>query len=101
MKPTTLALAAAAAAFALPTMTSSASAYMCMSVKTHAQIHHPVRAVARQQVLSSWSYKVRNNHGLAWSVLKIARAKSGNCSKAGQRWVCVFSARPCKYVPAS
>ena len=101
MKPTTLALAAAAIAFALPAMTSSASAYACKSAKTTAAVQHPVRSVARRSIGNAWSQKVRNNYGLAWSVIKYARTKSGTCAKNGSNWVCVFSARPCKYVPRS
>ena len=101
MKPTTLAAAAALAAFSLPAMTSTASAYVCHSVSTHVQVHKPTRISARIQARKSWAYKVRQNHGLAWSVWKIAKTKSTNCHKAGQRWVCVASAKPCKYVPAS
>ncbi|MEM7427419.1 MAG: hypothetical protein AAF441_15095 [Pseudomonadota bacterium] len=101
MKPATFVLAAAVAAFALPSMTTTASAYVCHSVNTSVKVHKPTRFKARIQARKSWSYKVRQNHGLAWSVWKIAKTKSTKCTKAGQRWVCKASAKPCKYVPAS
>ena len=47
------------------------------------------------------SRRLYKNHGLVWSVWKIAKTKNTNCHKAGQRWVCVASAKACKYVPAS
>lgn len=101
MKPANLVLAAAVAAFVLPAITSNASAYLCHSVSKQVQVHKPTRIGARLQARKSWTHKVRQAHGLEWSVWKIAQTKNVSCNKAGQRWVCVASAKPCRYTPSS
>jgi len=55
-------------------------------------------APARIQPRKSWSLKVKNDRGLAWSVWKIAKNRSMKCKKSGQRWVCTAKAKPCLYV---
>ena len=99
MKSLQLALAAAVLALSVPTvMTSTASAYQCRHIPTQVKVHKPTRWAARKQARKSWSLKVKNNRGVAWSVWKIARNKSIKCKQAGQRWVCIAKAKPCLYV---
>ena len=88
MTPLKIAMAAAVLAFSVPTvMTTSASAYQCKSGYTQVQVHMPTRMAARKQARKSWSLKVKNDLGLAWSVWKIAKHKSNKCKKSGQRWI--------------
>ena len=99
MKSLNIALAGAVLALSVPTvMTSTASAYQCRHLPTQVKVHRPLQMAARVQARKSWSLKVKNNRGLAWSVWKIAKNKSVKCKKAGQRWVCTAKARPCHYV---
>lgn len=98
MKTLNLTLVAAAAALCLPLLATSASAYQCKHIATSAKVHAPTKAASRAQSKASWTYKVKNSRGLAWSVWNIAKAKRVKCEKAGQRWVCTARAKPCKYV---
>jgi hypothetical protein len=99
MTPLKIAMAAAVLAFSVPTvMTTSASAYQCKTGYTQVQVHMPTRMAARKQARKSWSLKVKNDLGLAWSVWKIAKHKSNKCNKSGQRWICKAKAKPCLYV---
>ena len=98
MKPLKIATAATiAAAAALSFNVTSASAYQCSSGYKQVQVHKPTRVASRRQARKSWTYRVKNDLGLAWSVWKIAQSKSVSCDKAGQRWVCVARAKPCLY----
>ncbi|MEM8685864.1 MAG: hypothetical protein AAGF81_00945 [Pseudomonadota bacterium] len=98
MKTLNLTLVAAVAALCLPVLTTSASAYQCKRIPTQVKVHAPTKAASQAQSKASWTIKVKNSRGLAWSVWNIAKAKKVNCTKAGQRWVCVAKAKPCKYV---
>lgn len=99
MKSLNVVLAAAVLALSVPTvMTSTASAYQCRHIPTQVKVHRPLKMAARIQARKSWSLKVKNNQGVAWSVWNIAKAKSIKCKKAGQRWVCTAKAKPCLYV---
>ena len=98
MKTLNLTLVAAVAALCLPALTTSASAYQCKRIPVKVQVHAPTKAASYVQSKASWTIKVKNSRGLAWSVWNIAKAKKVNCAKAGQRWVCVAKAKPCKYV---
>ena len=98
MKILNLTLVAAVAALALPVLATSASAYQCKHISTQVKVHAPTKAASAAQSKASWTIKVKNSRGLAWSVWNIAKAKKVNCNKAGQRWVCIARAKPCKYV---
>lgn len=99
MKSLSLALAGTVLALSVPTiMTSTASAYQCRNLPTQVKVHRPLMLAARRQARKSWSLKVKNNQGLAWSVWKIAKNKSIKCKHGGQRWVCTARAKACKYV---
>ena len=99
MKSLNIALAAAVLALSVPTlMTNTASAYQCRTNYTQVQVHKPTRSAAREQARKSWSIKVKNNLGQAWSVWQIAKHKRNKCHKAGQRWVCKARAKSCLYV---
>ena len=97
MKPLNLSVAALAATMLVPVLTTSASAYQCQAGFTEAKVHKPTRFQARSQARKSWSYKVKTNDGIAWSVWNIASVRSMSCNKAGQRWVCNARAKPCLY----
>ncbi len=101
MKTLKIATALAIATIALPMTVTAASAYQCVSVYTQAKVHKPTRLGARIQSKKSWTYKVKTNHGLAWSLWQIAKHKTVSCEKAGQRWVCTARAKRCKYTPVS
>ena len=47
---------------------------------------------------SIWTTKVKGKYGLAWSVWAIADAPQQSCQPAGNGWLCVITAKPCKYV---
>ena len=99
MTPLKIAMTAAVLAFSVSTiMTTSAFAYQCKTGYTQVQVHMPTRMAARTQARKSWSLKVKNDLGLAWSVWNIAKNKSTNCQKSGQRWICTAKAKPCLYV---
>lgn len=99
MKSLNIALAAAVLALSVPTvMTSTASAYQCRTNYTKVQVHMPTKMAARMQARKSWSYKVKTNQGLAWSVWKIAKNKKIRCKKSGQRFICKARAKACLYV---
>ena len=82
MNTLNLTLVAAAAALCLPALATSASAYQCKHIATHVKVHAPTKAASQAQSKASWTYKVKNSRGLAWSVWSIAKSKRVNCEKA-------------------
>lgn len=99
MKPLVFAAVVTISLLSMPTMmTSTASAYQCRSAHSEVKVHRPTRVASRIQARKSWSIKVEDQMGLAWSVWNIAKDKSINCEKAGQRWVCTARAKACLYV---
>ncbi|MGI9513713.1 MAG: hypothetical protein ACR2OL_12495 [Anderseniella sp.] len=99
MKTLKIMLAGAVLALSVPTtMTSTASAYQCRHLPVQVKVHRPGKLAARIQARKSWSVKVKNKQGLAWSVWKIAKNKKIKCTHGGQRWLCKARAKPCQYV---
>jgi hypothetical protein len=63
---------------------------------------HTLKIAALSKSKSNWTTRVKDKYGLAWSVYKIAQAKSQSCSKTTiggvKKWNCERSAKPCLYV---
>ena len=89
-----LSISAAAFMFA-----GTANAYSCKS-SIESGVGEPriVKAVARAKASQAWTAKVKNKHGLPWSVWQIAEAKDFNCVKTANKWRCRAVAKPCLYV---
>lgn len=91
-----IALAALAATATL--LAGTASAYQCKGYPTQAVGVHKLKVVAHGKASKNWSASVKNQFGLSWSVWSIAQARSINCNKQPDRWICLASAKPCNYV---
>ena len=99
MKTLSLAMAAAVVALSVPAvMTSTASAYQCSNASIQTRVKTPQKWRSRRVAPKAWTHKVKEKHGLAWSVWTIAKQKSVSCKKIGNGWTCTAKAKPCKYV---
>lgn len=96
VRPSLAALIALAGSVAV--LSGTASAYQCKGYPTQAVGVHKLKVVAHGKASKNWSASVKNQFGLSWSVWSIAQAKSINCSKQPDRWICLASAKPCNYV---
>ena len=94
---TSLVAMAALAAFAT-VYAGTASAYQCKGYPTQAASVHKLKVVAHGKASKNWTASVKNQFGLSWSVWSIAQARSINCNKQPDRWICLASAKPCNYV---
>ena len=79
-------------------LSGHASAYQCKGYPTQAASVHKIKAVAHGKASKNWTASVKNQFGLSWSVWSIAQARSINCNKQPDRWICLASAKPCNYV---
>jgi hypothetical protein len=94
----TLLAALIALAGSAAVLSGNANAYQCKGYPTQAVGVHKLRAVAHAKAPKNWTASVKNQFGLSWSVWSIAQAKSINCNKQPDRWICLASAKPCNYV---
>ena len=94
---TSLVAMTALAAFAT-VYAGTASAYQCKGYPTQAVGVHKLKVVAHGKASKNWTASVKNQFGLSWSVWSIAQARSINCNKQPDRWICLASAKPCNYV---
>lgn len=89
---------AATIAFAF---SAPAHAYQCKNKSISTVAVHKVKIIALNKSKNKWPIRVKNHHGLAWSVFKIAKAKSKSCTKVYiggvKKWRCERSAKPCLY----
>ena len=81
-----------------PVFSSEAHAYACKGNQYSGAATENRRFRARMGARKSWQNAMRNQFGLPWSVIKIAKNKSMSCHKTGNKHTCLFLARPCKYV---
>ena len=86
-----------ATAFALAAP-DTAQAYQCKSAFVHAEAIANTRIQARSSARSIWSNSAKAQYGLPWSLWKIAKSKSLNCSWTGSKHWCIAKAKPCLYV---
>lgn len=80
---------------------SQAAAYECKPFRTQATSSHAMKFKARSRARARWQTYVRHQHGLPWSVWKIAKNKRTSCRPNGSKWTCRAVAKACKYVPVS
>ncbi|MGF1621511.1 MAG: hypothetical protein ACFCUR_12955 [Rhodomicrobiaceae bacterium] len=75
-----------------------ASAYQCKNYPTQSTATYKLKVKATNRAKTNWTANVKGQLGLGWSVWDIAAAKSVNCHKAGSKWTCLASGKPCLYV---
>ncbi|WP_457940319.1 hypothetical protein [Mesorhizobium sp. 10J20-29] len=93
----------AAAIVGIATVSMSATAtpslaYSCKAYPEQADAYLKTKFAARAKAIKNWSYKTKNQYGLAWSVWDIAKDKSVECKKVSGKWSCKAKAKPCLYV---
>ena len=75
-----------------------ANAYQCKALPKLASATYNLKIKARNEAVSNWTAKVKDQLGLPWSVWTIASAKNLSCGKSGSQWTCQAAAKPCLYV---
>ena len=78
--------------------TAPAQAYQCKSAYRIGVAKAPAKFMARAKAKKKWSSSTKDGHGLPWSLWNIAKSKSVNCKKQGNKWRCSAYAKPCLYV---
>lgn len=79
-------------------LTGNAQAYQCKPNFVSATWHRANAEWALALAKAAWSEKVKQQYGLAWSVWKIAKAKSQKCVPKATGVECTVKAKPCLYV---
>ena len=99
---TALSLAVIVGIAAVGTVTApgTAQAYACKAQATTGSGFRKNKMMARLASRRNWTGNTKSRYGLAWSVYKIAKSKSTNCTYGhkSKKWRCQTAARPCKYV---
>lgn len=95
MSMTNWTLTCAATLLALAAMTAGAQAYQCKSSYVQAEALGAQKGQATRRARTFWSQAVTEKYDVAWSVWKIAAAKSTNCNWTGTKYYCIVKAKPC------